>query len=308
MVEVFKADDEFDFSFFCGSSCAFGVFDGLHKGHQYLLASASNSAKASGGKSIALTFDIDPDEVFHPQRLKKLMTNDDRIKALAQSGVDAVVVLPFTKEFSAQPPVDFLSKTFNGFPPAHLHIGSNFRFGVKASGTVAELDEWAACSGTKIHALDLQSEAGEPISSTRIRMLLSKANITKANALLGHRYFIHSVVERGRGEGVDLGFRTANLKLSTQMSVLCEGVYAAYCWVDEGCYKAAVSVGVSPMFKEGTTATSEVHIIDFSGDIYGKDIKVEFVEYLRPMIKFESKEKLIETVMGNIEWVRNNLS
>lgn len=306
-MEVFKVNDEFDFSFFHGSSCAFGVFDGLHKGHQYLLASACESAKGSGDKSIALTFDIDPDEVFHPQRLKKLMTNEDRIEALASSGVDAVVVLPFTKEFSSQTPFDFLSKTFNGYPPAHLHIGSDFRFGVKASGSIVELDEWAAQSGTEIHALDLRSEAGEPISSTRIRLLLSEARIVEANELLGHRYFIHSVVEKGRGEGADLGFRTANLRLNTQMSVLQEGTYAAYSWVDGVCYKSAVSVGVTPMFKERATATSEAHLIDFSGDIYGKDIRVEFVEYLRPMIKFESKEKLIEAVMGNIEWARINL-
>lgn len=307
MVEIFKADENFDFSFFLGSSCAFGVFDGLHKGHRYLLDAAVGSARHSGGKSIALTFDIDPDEVFHPQRLKKLMTNEDRVGALAKSGVDAVVVLPFTKEFSAQSPHDFLTHTFNGYPPAHLHIGADFKFGVRASGTVKELDEWGAISGTEIHATDLRSEAGEPISSTRIRLLLAEGEIEKANDLLGYRYFIRSIVEQGRGEGVDLGFRTANMRIDDQLSVLGEGVYAAYSRVDGICYKSAVSVGISPVFKDVATATCEAHLIDFSGDLYGRSILVEFVGYLRPMIKFDSKEELIETVLGNIEWVRNNL-
>lgn len=307
MALILKVDENFDHGFFEGTSCAFGVFDGVHQGHQYLLSSAQESAYKSGGKSVALTFDIDPDEMFHPDRLQKLMTNADRIETLAQSGIDVVVVLPFTAEFSAMNPSEFLEETFNGFPPESLHIGSDFRFGAKAAGTVKELSQWSEGRGTNIFAHDLQTFDGTPITSTRIRLLLSDNNIKEANELLGRPYFIRGQVQPGRGEGSELGFRTANLRLEPLMQALGEGVYAAYTEVGGTRYKAAVSVGVSPTFKDEATATCEVHILDFSGDLYGEVIKVEFIEFLRPLQKFESDEALSQTVLGNIAWVRENL-
>lgn len=307
MVKILRVNENFDHRFFGGSSCAFGVFDGVHRGHRFLLSCAQESAAKSGGSSIALTFDIDPDEMFHPARLKKLMSNEARIAMLAESGVDAVVVLPFTQDFSVLGPLEFLAKTFNGYAPESLHVGYDFRFGAKASGTVKELDAWSEGLGTTICAHELQGSDGAPISSTRIRHLLSETDISTANELLARPYFIDGQVQRGRGEGVNLGFRTANLQLESMMQVLGEGVYAAYVTVEDRRYKAAVSVGVSPVFEEKTTATCEAHILDFEGDLYGKTIRVEFTDFLRPMIKFESIEQLSETVLGNIAWVRENL-
>lgn len=307
VAEIYKVDERFEFEYFKGASCAFGVFDGVHRGHQFLLACAQESARASGGKSIALTFSIDPDEMFHPDRLKKLMSNEDRIAALAASGVDAVVILPFTEDFAALGPLEFLYKTFEGRFPESLHVGADFRFGSRASGTVKELGDWSEEYGTVIHAHNLQSVDGLPISSTRIRKLLAETKIIEANDLLGYPYYLSETVQPGRGEGKDLGFRTANLKVDYQQQVIGEGVYAAYAWVDGERYKAAVSVGVSPVFEAEASATSEVHILDFSGDIYGQRIKVEFLHFLRPMIKFENTEELVETVLGNITWVRENL-
>lgn len=307
MATICKVDIDFDHSFFSGASCAFGVFDGVHKGHQFLLSCAQRSAEASGGKSIALTFDIDPDEMFHADRLKKVMSNEDRIATLAASGVDAVVILPFTKEFASLDPQIFLERTFNGCVPESLHIGSDFRFGIRAVGTVSELEEWGRRLGTTIHAHDLEFIGGQPVSSTRIRQLLANTEIEEANKLLGRPYFIRSQVLPGRGEGKDLGFRTANLKLAPLMQTLGDGTYAAYVEVAGVRYKAAVSVGVSPVFEKQTDATCEAHILDFTGDLYGETIKVEFVHFLRPMIAFESVEELSQTVKSNIAWVQNNL-
>ena len=129
MAKIYRADESFDHAFFSGASCAFGVFDGVHRGHRFLLDCARETARESGGRSVALTFDIDPDEVFHPDRLKKLMTNDERLAMLAQTGVDAVVALPFTREFAASSPERFLVQTFDGTPPAFLHVGFDFKFG-----------------------------------------------------------------------------------------------------------------------------------------------------------------------------------
>lgn len=308
MAQVYNVDSNFDYALFENSSCAFGVFDGVHKGHQYLLQCAEESAKECGGLAIALTFNIDPDELFHADRLKKLMRNEKRIEMLSQSGVDAVVVLDFTPEFAALSPHEFLDKTFKGHAPSHLHVGLDFRFGSKASGTVADLGEWGACNNTHIDAHNLKSAEAMPITATRIRKLLAKHNLDEARRLLGRPFSIYEEVKAGRGEGADLGFQTANLELPVNRQVLAEGVYASYAIVNGKRYKAAVSVGVSPVFAEKSTATCEVHILDFSGNIYGDMIEVEFIEFLRPMIKFDSTEELIRTVMSNIDYVRNNLS
>lgn len=306
MAKVFKVGEGFNHALLSGASCAFGVFDGVHKGHQFLIGEAKRTAAENGGASVALTFDIDPDERFHADRLKKLMTNDQRLRALAEMGVDAVVVLPFTPEFAAQSPEAFLDATFNGAFPYALHVGFDFRFGAKAAGTVADLEAWGRRGGTRICAHDLKSADGRPITATRIRKLLAAGACADARALLGHPYVFEGVVVAGRGVGADMGFATANLELPAMMQVLGEAVYAAYVTVEGVRYKAAMSVGVAPTFADAT-ATCEVHILDFAGEIYGRTIEIEPVEYLRPMIKFESVEELIATVDGNIAWVRENL-
>lgn len=307
MAEICRVTENFDHSFFQGASCAFGVFDGIHEGHRFLLSQACATACDHGGRSIALTFDIDPDEVFHPDRLKKLMTNDQRIAMLADQGVDAVAVLPFTTAFSSLSPEAFLEATFGGAAPAYLHVGFDFKFGARAAGTVSELRSWGNRVGTSIVAHDLKSEDGAPVTATRIRLLLAAGNIEEANRLLSRSYFITGMVEPGRGEGADLGFRTANLTVPDQLRPLGDGVYAAWAEVDSVRYKAAVSVGVAPTFAERATATCEVHLLDFEGDLYGAPIKVEFLHWLRPMMEFPSIDELIATVKGNIAWVRENL-
>ena len=161
--------------------------------------------------------------------------------------------------------------------------------------------------GCEIHPHQLVSADGAPITATRIRLLLLDCKLDEANRLLGHPYSLRETVQRGRGEGTDMGFATANLQVKPHDRVLGEGVYAAYATVAGTRYKAAVSVGVSPTFEATTTANIEVHILDFSGDLVGQDVTLEFVKYLRPMIKFDSTEELIATVMGNIQWVRENL-
>ena len=300
-------DNSFDFSLFNGSSCAFGVFDGLHKGHRYLLDSAIASARDNGARSIAITFDIDPDEVFHPDRLKKLMRNADRLEALAASGVDDVAVLPFTPEFYSRNPEEFLRATFPNGAPAHMHVGEDFRFGARAAGTVDTLQAWGDRVGCEVYAHKLVSADGKPITATRIRLLLLDCKVDEATRLLGHPYALRETVQKGRGDGADFGFATANLQVKPHDRVLGEGVYAAYAIVGDTRYKAAVSVGVSPTFKAQSTANMEAHIIDFSDDLVDQPITLEFVAYLRPMIKFETTEELIATVKSNIDWVRNNL-
>ncbi len=307
MAEIIRLTKAPERGLFLGASCAFGVFDGVHKGHRYLIDSARKTATDSQGKSVALTFDIDPDEMFRPERLKKLMTNEERFNMLAQTGVDEVVVFPFTPAFSAQSPYAFLERTFNGTPPAFLHVGHDFRFGARASGTVDELNLWGEEKGVGVCVHDLKDSGDVPISATRIRKLLEKGDICEANQLLGRPYFLTGTVERGRGEGANLGFRTANFVVEDQLRPLADGVYAACVKVAGESYKAAVNVGIAATFADRSYATCEAHILDFEGDLYGMPVKVEFLHWLRPVRKFDNIDELIATVQGNIEWVRDNV-
>ena len=304
---VLVANEGFDPVIFAGASCAFGVFDGMHKGHRFLLDRTIETARDTQAHAIALTFDIDPDEVFHPTRLKKLMRNDDRLAALAASGVDDVVVLPFTPNLFTRTPDDFLAFAFCAGAPAHLHVGEDFHFGAKAAGTVGTLEDWGEQTGCRIHAHRLVSADGKPITATRVRLALLECKVEEAAELLGHPYVLRETVRRGRGEGADFGFATANLQVKPHDRVLGEGVYAAWATIDGARFKAAVSVGVSPTFQAESSADAEAHILDFTGDLVGREIALEFATYLRPMIKFDSTEELIATVMGNIDWIRANL-
>lgn len=306
MAKVYRVDEAFDHGLLSGASCAFGVFDGVHRGHRFLIDEAKKTAAECGGPSAVLTFDIDPDERFHADRLKKLMTNERRIEALAQTGVDFVAVLPFTPAFAAQAPLDFLATTFGESFPAALHVGCDFHFGAKAAGQVDDLRAWADERGVRIFAHDLKSAFDKPITATRIRLLLAEGRCEDAVELLGHPYAFEGVVAQGRGEGSDMGFCTANIELAPMMRALGEGVYAAWATVSGVRYKAAMSMGTAPTFAEAT-ATSEVHILDFEGSIYGETIAVEPVHYLRPMVEFDSVESLIAEVQANIAWVRENL-
>lgn len=306
MAAVYKVGIDAPGDLFARSSCAFGVFDGVHRGHRYLLDCARDEASRSGGRFIVLTFDIDPDERFHPQRLKKLMSNEARIGCLSELA-DVVAILPFTDELSGSTPDAFLDATFGASVPSAIHVGCDLRFGVRATGTVSDMRQWGDSRGMLVRSHELFEMEGAPITATRIRKLLEKGAIEDANRLLGRRYSLKGIVLAGRGEGADMGFRTANLVVEDMLRVLGDGVYAAYALVDGVRYKAAVNVGVAATFADRATATCEAHLLDFSGDLYGKQVELEFAHWLRPMRKFEDLDELIATVMGNIQWVRDNL-
>lgn len=304
---ISKDSPDFDPAVLDDAAVAFGVFDGVHEGHRFIIGEAVNAAREAGTRSAVITFDIDPDELFHPDRLKKLMTNEARIAKLAEQDVDAVVVLPFSREFAAQSPDDFLESCFGGGVPASIHIGSDFHFGARAAGNVEDLRTWGDAHGMTVHGHELVAEGGVPVTSTRIRGLLDEGDVRGAAELLGRPYSIGGTVRAGRGEGRDFGFATANLEVEPLLMAIGDGVYACYAIVDGQRYKAAVNVGVPATFADRTKSNIEVHILDFDQDIYGKPIEVEFIEWLRPMRPFDSTEELIATVKDNIQWVRDNL-
>lgn len=287
-----------------------GVFDGVHKGHRYLIDAALEDAAARGVKASIVTFETDPDEFFGREPGSfKLMGNAERLAALcayAPGQVAEVVAMRSSEENYAVEPEAFLDRLGALFAVESIHVGADFRFGCRAAGTVDDIERWCAARGADCCPQDLLSIEGEVVSATRIRCLLEAGDVDAA-CRLGARVVLRGSVVHGRGEGGGMGFATANIEPRADVMMPREGVYGGFCTVAGRCYAAAVNVGVARSFEEATSPV-EAHLLDFSGDLYGKPVELELVHWMRPQIKFESQEELISTVMGNIQWVRDELA
>ena len=304
---VHRFDGAFDRSLFAGASCAFGVFDGVHKGHRFIIESARAHGARQGVPSVVITFDRDPDEVFAKEGFRKLMDDERRIAALAATGVDHVVVLPFGRALASLEPLAFLERTFAQDPPGSLHVGRDLRFGAGARGDVGTLRFWGERTGTEVLAYELETFDDEPITSTRIRRLLAdpgEGRLEEANALLTQPFSVVGTIERGRGDGREFGIRTANMVVDELLLPLAEGVYASEALVDGVRYRAAVNVGVALTFEDATTANVEAHLLDFDQEIYGQRLELRFHQFLRPMRRFASTEELIATITADIARTR----
>lgn len=306
MAKIYTLAEAQECCLFDGCSLAFGVFDGFHVGHQFLIEETISHARKEFTHSVILTFDKDPDEVFRKEGFKKLCSNEERIRLLSESGVDAVAVLPFTEWLSRFDPLSFMEYAFQQCYPESIHVGVDFRYGYKGAGTVDDLRFWAERTGTVICPYKLHFFRGAPVTATRIRSMLDAGSVPSAALLLNRRHGFAGTVVEGRQQGREMGFRTANLQIPAWQCLPCEGVYAGYAIVDGKGYKAAISMGVSPTF-EDATAQCEVHILDFEGDLYGKEIMVRLVQHLRPMQKFDDVDELIATVTADIQWCRDHL-
>lgn len=291
--------------------CAIGVFDGVHCGHQALLEALAKDARARGATPVVVTFDRDPDELFTPERVHKVLTNKERIKAL-EDLTALVIPLHFTKELASLEWQEFLALLLEMLPGLQaIHVGENFRCGARAAGGIPELTAWAAERGITVVAEDLHRVEGSSVSASRVRGLLAEGEVAKAAELLTRPFALTGQVVEGAGRGTDLGFATANVEVDGSFAKMGPYVYAAYVEVDGKRYKAAVSIGEPPTFsletREFNPFLLEAHILDFEGTLYGQELKLEFVEKLRPMQRFSNQDELIATVLGNITWVRENL-
>lgn len=185
MARIFSLGDEGERAKLADAVCAIGVFDGVHLGHRLVIGKAVDDARAHGRPSIALTFDIDPDELFAPDALRKLQTNEERIETLSGLPVDYVAVLPFDRDVAALDAERFLDEYFGSTTPAAVYVGSDFRFGSHATGDVQMLERWGSDHGMDVRSIDLLEVDGAPVKSTRIRKLLDEGDVGEANRLLG---------------------------------------------------------------------------------------------------------------------------
>jgi len=287
-----------------------GNFDGVHRGHQVLVAAAVRAARASGGTGVVLTFDPHPGRVLSPERAPTaLMTLEQKAEVLAGLGVDYLAALPFTLELSRETPEEFARHVLQqALGSCLVVVGNNFRFGHGRAGDLAELKRLGAALGFRVEGLEPVWHEGAPISTTRIREALARGAVEAARDLLGRRFAVEGTVVQGKGRGRTLGIPTANLRPENE-TLPRAGVYACWCRLGgaggEG-RPAVVNLGRRPTFGGGET-TLEAHILDFEGDLYGARLRVEFAVRLREERRFAGAESLLEQVRLDIGEARRVL-
>ena len=287
---------------------AVGVFDGLHRGHRALFDRAL--ALADGGRCVAVSFDPHPDVVLAREfrALAPLTPLPEKQRLLARMGVE-LHVLPFTRELAGLSPETFVEEHLvKPFAPARLVVGADFALGRARAGNVARLREIGAAHGFTVESVELLSGDGGIVSSSRIRDALAAGRVGEAADLLGRRYSLTGLVVHGDKIGRTLGWPTANLRLHDEKLVPALGIYAVWARIagDDEWRAGAMSVGIRPTF-DGKLRTLEVHLLDWDGDIYGRDVEVQFVEWLRPELRFDGREALIEAIRADVENTRLRL-
>jgi len=283
---------------------ALGAFDGIHLGHALLITTAIERGRALGLPSVVCTFDPHPASVLWPERAPlPIATLDDNLERMRGLGADAALIIPFTLEFSRMEAEAFVHDVVVGTLGAReVIVGFNHTFGHDARGTAALLTELGPRWGFTARVLPPLRLQGQTVSSGAIRQLLGTGDAVRAAELLGHPYAISGTVRRGAGRGRTLGFPTANLKPDRPL-VLAAGVYLARASWDGGRADAVVNVGYRPTFGEDQYWI-EAFLLDFSGDLYEKTLRLEFLERIRPERKFESVDALKAQVMADIETAR----
>ncbi|MDR3687141.1 MAG: riboflavin biosynthesis protein RibF [Coriobacteriia bacterium] len=282
---------------------AIGVFDGVHLGHQALLRDTVADAKMHGVQSVAVTFDRDPDQIVSPDTAApQLLTLSDKLAAISRTGIEAILVVPFTSALAEQAPESFLdSVLLAALTPVAVHVGSDFRFGTMATGDVSTLQRVGAARGFDVVPHDLVTDEGQAITSTRIRALVADGKIAEASRLLGGHPCVTGTVHRGRGEGASLGFPTANVVPVEFAALPGSGVYAGRAALADGSgWAAAISVGTPPMFPDAKDYL-EAHLVDYEGDLYDQPLTLEFWDRIRDQQAYPDLDALKAAIAADVD-------
>ncbi len=273
-----------------------GTFDGVHKGHTKILNRLIQQAESLGGESVIFTLYPHPRKVLFPEEKEIFLLNtlNEKIKLLEKSGVDNLIIYPFTKEFAQLTSCDFIEKIlYNELNVKQLIVGFDHHFGKDRQGNLEILKNCANPFGFDIIKVDALEYDGKKISSTRIRNSIISGDIEKANFLLSYDYFISGTVVSGKKIGRTLGFPTANIQVKEQDKLIPKrGVYAVKIEVDNKVYTGMLNIGTRPTVSSNFETNIETHIFDFSDDLYNKEIKIIFKKYIREEKKFPDKAQL----------------
>jgi riboflavin kinase/FMN adenylyltransferase len=293
-----------------------GMYDGVHRGHQELIGAAVARARAMRRPCLLLTFDPHPAEVIRPGSHPAILTSMDRkAELVAELGVDAMCVLPFTPEFMRLSPETFTHTVLvEQLHAALVVVGENFTYGHKAAGNVGSLTVEGRRFGFTVEGVQLAEDTSDDgdvtISSTYIRACVAAGDMVAAARALGRPHRVDGVVVRGDRRGRDMGFPTANVETLPFTAIPADGVYAGYLvtrdprsGASRERFPAAISVGSNPTF-QGSRRTVEAYVLDFDGDLYGEHVGVEFVQRLRPMAAFPDVAALLVAMTKDVTETR----
>jgi riboflavin kinase / FMN adenylyltransferase len=281
-----------------GVALALGNFDGVHLGHRALFKEASER-----GRPGALTFEPHPGKVLQPELAPRLITPLPRkLQLMEAAGLEVVVVLPFTVAFARTPARDFEALLFDGAGVRAVVVGRDYTYGAQRAGTVVTLGEAALRRGAVVALVEPVTVGGVVASSSRIREYILEGRVSAARALLGRPFDLDGVVVKGDGRGRSIGWPTANVDTHGEL-LPGSGVYAVRVRTAEGWRGGAANIGTKPTFG-GSAVTVEVHLLDWSGDLYGQEVRVEFLERLRPERRFASVSELTAQIQRDVEEAR----
>ncbi|MCQ2975089.1 MAG: bifunctional riboflavin kinase/FAD synthetase [Bacteroidales bacterium] len=301
-MEIFYGIENFNIAEKDNTCVTVGTFDGLHIGHKVIINTLIKTAKENGLKSVVLTFDPHPRQVLFPEHpLNLILTPNEKIEAFKNTGIDILVIHPFNKEFASKTCFEFMKNILTEkLKMRYLISGFNNHFGCDRLSDPKTLIEYGKKLSFKIQKIDAKIENGISASSTLIRESLLKGDIEFASKILGYKYYITGIVEKGRQIGTKIGFPTANISADSKGKLLpYPGAYIADIEIDNSIYHAMVNVGNNPTISSENIVTVEVNILNFNQDIYGKKVKVFFYKKIRNEIKFNSISQLQEALFND---------
>lgn len=303
-----------------GTVVTIGVFDGVHRGHQLLISQAVETARELGVPSVVMTFDPHPRTIFAPDSAPSvLLPLEERARIIADLGVDYLLVIDFRVELAGMSPEEYFCDVLAGRLRArHVIVGENFTFGRDAAGTAQTMAQLGEQHGVDVTIVRLLSDGGVRICSTAIRDELAGGNLDVATDYMGRPFSVIAIIERGAGRGGrELGYPTANQYVAESAALPGDGVYAGWLTViDEGPiagdmepgvrYPAAISVGTNPTFGDERRSV-ESYVLDRNADLYDRMARVEFVEKVRDMVKFDTVDELLEHMARDVARTREIL-
>lgn len=289
-----------------GATVAVGIFDGVHLGHQAILARAKEVSNGRG--VLALTFDPHPAHVFAPHRVPTMLLSlERRVELLKSYGVDAVVVCEFDREFASKSPEEFVAEVLlKKLQISGVVVGENFTYGHKAAGKVSDLIASGLQNNFVAEEVSLEELDGGVVSSTRIRKAIAQGDVETAGKLLSRPHRVEGVVVHGEKRGREIGYPTANLGFSiTANTIPSDGIYAGWLEVDAQRWPAAISIGTNPTFAGERSRQVEAYALDQSGlNLYDRNAKIDFGWRLRDTLKFDGLDPLLDQMKKDCDQAR----
>jgi riboflavin kinase/FMN adenylyltransferase len=285
---------------------AIGVFDGVHLGHQAVISTSAQNARAADAIPVVVTFDPHPAKVLRPEKAPHLLTaTQHKIALIRALGVAHLLVIRFDREFAATPPENFVDQLVsNANPLREICVGHEWSFGRNRAGNLDLLKKLGGRLNFDVVGISPVSVNGNVVSSTAIRHAIEKGDFATAAEMLGRDYTILGTVVHGEAVGNRIGFPTANLSAHSEQFPP-NGVYLAEAWVQGDSYHGVINLGVRPTVARGEPQrTLEIHLFDFNRDIYGEEIEVRFVQYLRSEQKFDSIDALKKQIETDVQRAR----